>query len=370
MRQPSKFIVIYCVIGFLLVTGFYLRMRNYRKSTSRTIDELAYYHLGAKLKNDLKLIEKSKSELVNVTYLNKKRFPCIIINNLDLSYVKSNQCPLSIGYNSVKEIKENEESILEGISLGSRIGKKLQIRNESSLETFSRRSVGKIDKRLLHEIGIQNENIFYNERLTKYKKINLHISVDASSSMRGSKWYKTIKLTAALAKSFSMLNDVKLTISFRTTVVDKPCLIFAYNSETDKISKIKSVFKYLLPSGLTPEGLTYEALLKKINVENDDFNNYFINISDGYPYCKLKLDNYKLMYGGLNARKHTKNQVSKMKNLGYNVVSYFVSNYFITPENEKFFREMYGEDSSFIDLENFNQISNVINSKLLESYVC
>ena len=43
------------IIGFalccLLLSAFYLRVRSYRASSTRTIDELVYYHLGAQLKN-------------------------------------------------------------------------------------------------------------------------------------------------------------------------------------------------------------------------------------------------------------------------------------------------------------------------------
>jgi len=43
--------VIYAVLLILVVSGFFIRTNNYRRSTTRTIDELVFYHLGAQLKN-------------------------------------------------------------------------------------------------------------------------------------------------------------------------------------------------------------------------------------------------------------------------------------------------------------------------------
>ena len=37
----------------------------------------------------------------------------------------------------------------------------IQFRNEINVDKFSRRQTGKIDKRILHEIGAGVENIFY-----------------------------------------------------------------------------------------------------------------------------------------------------------------------------------------------------------------
>lgn len=45
----KKVILIYCVLILMVISGFSLRVRNYLGSTTRTIDELVYYHLGANL---------------------------------------------------------------------------------------------------------------------------------------------------------------------------------------------------------------------------------------------------------------------------------------------------------------------------------
>lgn len=51
MFARIKPFVVYAVLFFLAFSGFYIRINNYRKSTTRTIDELVFYHLGAQLKN-------------------------------------------------------------------------------------------------------------------------------------------------------------------------------------------------------------------------------------------------------------------------------------------------------------------------------
>ncbi len=51
MPARVNFWVIYAVLLILVVSGFFIRTNNYRRSTTRTIDELVFYHLGAQLKN-------------------------------------------------------------------------------------------------------------------------------------------------------------------------------------------------------------------------------------------------------------------------------------------------------------------------------
>ncbi|MFA5261099.1 MAG: glycosyltransferase family 39 protein [Candidatus Omnitrophota bacterium] len=51
MSARTKSFVIYAVLLILVISGFYIRINNYRKSATRTIDELVFYHLGAQLKN-------------------------------------------------------------------------------------------------------------------------------------------------------------------------------------------------------------------------------------------------------------------------------------------------------------------------------
>ena len=265
--------------------------------------------------------------------------------------------------------ERQREIINRGICMGMKLGNKLQIRNEINIEKFSRKSKGKIDKRLLHEVGLNIENIFYNTSVQTYKTINFHISVDASSSMRGQRWYNAIKLCTTLAKSMSMLDNVHLTISFRTSLNDKPYIVIAYNSTVDKFSKIKHLFEYLCPVGATPEGLCYEALLNYLpKYSMHTANNYFINISDGEPQFNIYSDNtFTCVYTGEVAADHTRKQVNKIKDLGYKIISYFISDSYILADTKRLFNSMYGSDAEFIDVTNLNRILMTVNKKMMDS---
>jgi hypothetical protein len=327
-------------------------------------------------KDLLDVLEKSQIDLVPVaTDVLKEtgiigNVECILIKNMTREFVMSDQCPMSTGPNNTMLIKDNQKNIDEGIVLGTKLGRRLQIRNEINIDKFSRRTLGKIDKRLMHELGFETEsNIFYNTIVSKYKKVNFHISVDASSSMGGNKWRRTMKLCVALAKATSMIDNVNLTISFRSNISYNPYILIGYDSRVDKFSKIKNLFPYLIPTATTPEGLCFEALMKYLPKANAESNSYFVNISDGEPcfnYHNITAG-YSLSYTGNLACNHTKKQVNKIREAGYNVISYFVTEYDCLPESRNNFKTMYGVDAKFINIGNVNEIVKTINSKMMEA---
>ena len=94
-----------------------------------------------------------------------------------------------------KEIRE--KSINDGIRLGSILGKKLKVRGEEKDLIFTRQNSGKINKRLIAELGFDNGNVFSHKFTERYNKANLHISVDGSGSMNGRKWDRAITSTVA-----------------------------------------------------------------------------------------------------------------------------------------------------------------------------
>lgn len=326
-----------------------------------------------KEKELLDILEKSKVEIVDVArdLLKSSNIvgsvECVLVKNMTKELVTSNNCPLYIGDGNVISFKENQRWINEGIILGVKLGRRLQLRNEINVQKFSRRYTGKLDKRLIHELGFSDENIFYTTMTEKYKKVNFHISIDASSSMSGSKWNRTIKLCTALAKAVSMLDNVYLTISFRSTINQNPYILIAYNSKVDKFSKIRNLFPYLRTCGTTPEGLCYEALMKYLPSYSNDTNSYFVNISDGEPFFFLNNQNVSINYSGMDAANHTRNQVKKIKSANYNVISYFVSESNPTTDVRDRFKIMYGDDAKFINIESLNQIVGTLNKKMMES---
>jgi hypothetical protein len=329
-------------------------------------------------KTMLDVLEKSQIDLVPVAQEMMKAsgfvgsVECILVKNMTKELILSEEFPMSIGANNESSRIELQKNVDAGIVLGTKLGRRLQIRNEINIDKFTRRNLGKIDKRLMHELGFDTDtNIFYSTFTNKYKKVNFHISVDASASMRGQKWNRTIKLCVALAKATSMIDNVDLTISFRTTMSYNPYIVVAYNSKVDKFSKIKNLFSYLIPVNTTPEGLCFEALMKFLPKADNNTNSYFVNISDGEPcfYYNNTSSGIAFSYRDKSACEHTRTQVRKIKESGYNIISYFVSDYdsFGMEVLRQNFKTMYGSDSHFINVENLNQIVKTVNGKMMEA---
>ena len=87
--------------------------------------------------------------------------------------------------------QKNQKNINAGISLGVQLGKKLKTRNEERVLTTPRMKSGKLNGRMLHEIGFGNFQIFDQININTATPCLVHISIDASSSMNGDKWYNT-----------------------------------------------------------------------------------------------------------------------------------------------------------------------------------
>lgn len=236
--------------------------------------------------------------------------------------------------------QDNQKAVNAGLVMGAALGRKLQIRSEVNNTKYMRKPVGKIDRRILSELSFDNENVFHTIDVSKYKHSYIHISVDASASMRGDKWVKTITSVVAICKAASMIDNLRVTVSFRTTFnssntncSSNPYVIIGYDSAVDKISKIKSLFPYLSPNGSTPEGLSYEAIMKHLPETSADSDYYFLNFSDGEPAMNYTTQNGdRISYSQESAALHTKKQVTKIKNQGYSVLSYFIKcNDYVNP---------------------------------------
>lgn len=299
-----------------------------------------------------------------------RRVDCILVKKMTRELMMDQSFPMSYSgydYTSKKVELHNhcEASVIEGIRLGTILGKKLQTRSESRDTVFNRQLVGKIDKRMISALGFGNEHVFFTKETDKYNKANLHISIDASGSMGGSKWEKTMINVVALAKAVDMITNLDIQITFRTTSNDVPYVVVAYDSRKDKFTKVKTLFKYLRPGGTTPEGLCFEALMKYMVEANSTVDSYFVNVSDGEPYFYNK----DIEYVGSEAARHTRKMVEKINGLGIKVLSYFVTDQsFIDPQshNGRIFTECYGKASNFINVTNVNDVSKTMNRLFLQ----
>jgi hypothetical protein len=321
-------------------------------------------------------IEQSGAELkvVGQTYTTRyggttKGIECVVVKKMTRSLMEQPNFPLtSQRYSSKPEeytlYVQNEHEVAEGIRLGTLLGKKLQVRGESRDTIFNRQLIGKLDKRMVSALGYGNEHVFFTKETDQFKKANLHISVDASGSMGGTKWKKTMMNIVALAKAVDMIPNLTLQISFRTTTDQLPYVVIAYDSRVDKFIKVKQLFKYLTPGGTTPEGLCFEAIMKNMVGSTTDMDSYFLNISDGEPYFHGK----DMNYSGDSAATHTYKMVKMIEGMGIKVLSYFVSDY-SDGENTSSgytFKKSYGKAASFINVTNVNEVTKTMNRLFME----
>jgi len=325
------------------------------KSGSDYIKSDGYYSV------DTILVTKLKKELIETDV-----FP--------LKYAEYNH--FNGSYSSKSVINPNVlKAVNAGLVMGAALGRKLQIRSEVNTTKYMRKPVGKIDRRILSELSFDNENVFHIMDVSKYKKSYIHITVDASSSMRGDKWEKTMTSVVAICKAASMIDNLRVTVSFRTTFStsrshngSNPYVVIGYDSSVDKIGKIKSLFPYLYPNGATPEGLSFEAIMKHLPKTSIDTDYYFLNFSDGEPAMNYTTNNgVAVNYSQESAALHTKKQVAKIAHEGYSVLSYFIKSEGINnPKSIDLFKKMYGKNASFINPSNLLQVAKTMNLMFLE----
>jgi hypothetical protein len=295
-----------------------------------------------------------------------KGIECVVVKKMTRNLMEQESFPLtSKRYRSGNEdtlYDQYSKEVAEGIRIGTLLGKKMQVRGESRETIFNRQLVGKMDKRMVSSLGYGNEHVFFTREVDMFKKANLHISVDASGSMGGDKWRKTMTNVVALAKAVDMIPNLNIQISFRTTTGELPYIVLAYDSRFDKFMKIKQLFGYLGPSGTTPEGLCFEAVMKQMVGSNGDVDSYFLNISDGEPYFHGK----GMSYSGSSAAKHTRKMMKTIESMGIKVMSYFVSdNKYDVDETSsssaRLFKECYGPAASYINVTNVNEVARTMN---------
>ena len=303
-------------------------------------------------------------------------------------------------------VSEYKTSIQQGLEMGGLLGKKLQLHNESRERVDSRLRSGKIDNRRLSQAGYDIETVFKQIHMDTYKKANLRISLDGSGSMSGGdKWGSAIRMTIAIAKAASYTQGISVQVDIRVTGKsgrgkDVPVSLEIYNSKINKLNHLVDIIGKFSPNSLTPEGLCFEAMLKKNRFVKGtaELDSYFLNISDGEPYISTK-------YCGRTAYNHTQRQVNNIRNTqNIQVISFFLQGSNFTPfENcdpnyldrngfttkeiymayhkksqqqsfsntpaGKAFKIMYGKDASVVDTSSAIEIAKELNKKFMAAKV-
>jgi hypothetical protein len=266
---------------------------------------------------------------------------------------------------SAREIVNTDNAVNRGILLGKRLGAKLQLRNSDRSLKTTRLTAGKIDRRLISQLGYQNVNVFQRIVTDRYKNYFIHISIDASGSMSGKKFRNAITSAVAIAQAASMTTGIRVQISVRGTEnvgsnTEKAVTIYAYDSAHDKMNKIKTYFKYLDTFGCTPEGIAFKSIEQDIKKDAKGDECIFINYSDGEPTSVTGVAN---RYDGV---RFTKKVVNGFRDLGITIISYFIYESYLSESTQNNFRTMYGSDASFINPVDMTDIAKSMNSKFLE----
>ena len=297
---------------------------------------------------------------------------CIVVEKFNKEVIDSNVYNYLVFGNEEyykRRIEEQQETINRGIRLGTMLGRKLEVRNQDNTLKYNRLRTGKLDRRAVASLGYGAEAVFQKVLTTSHNAACLHISIDASGSMGGSRWTNAQVAAVAIAKAASMTNNMDVVISYRGIYGTdnnnvKPLMLIAYDSRKDKFSKIKNLFKYIHAGGTTPAGLCFEAILEHITGMGDkSTDKYFINFSDGDPYFETK----NFSYYGNKADEHTRKQVMNMKASGVKVLSYYIDGNSDNDSTRRSFDLKYGKDSTaYVGVTELIPLTRTLNKTFIE----
>ena len=315
-------------------------------------------------KSEAKIHEAGK-DFEDTSYYRKTGITRVIEMDFTKASVEAGLVPCA--NNSTWSFERRQAVINKGLQMGTILGRKLKIRNEDTSLKSTRRDTGRIDRRLIAELGFGNDRVFSNTFKTSFADAFIHISIDVSGSMSGDKFDQAMTSAVAMAKACSMIEGIDVKITLRTTTDEHrygqylPFILNAYDSRKDSIQKIKSMFYMLSSAGTTPEGLCFEAVMKSIISDSRGKDSYFVNYSDGMPM----FGNGEIEYYNNGALTHTKSQVDTMRKNGIKVLSYFIAGSYSDKRESEDFKKMYGSDAQYINVENVSAIARTINKKML-----
>ena len=328
--------------------------------------------VNKKEKQQIEAISKSKVDVKSVKATDYKgiehtNIPVHVIDGITPTIIESNL------YEVFGRVNLMNKQIDKGVSKGKKLLRKLRIRNEQITLHSNRLKSGKIDPRRIHAASFE-EDLFYKIDRANYKPISLHVSIDGSGSMEGTKWNQTLINTIALGYISIHMNNIDLTISIRTTGKDLskssqtahiPLLILAFNSKKHTMSDLRRLGHYKV-KGLTPEGMCLNALNEYIPNSSYYLDSYLINMSDGYPTFEKQ---GKFTYKGDEAILDTAKAVKNIKKKGVNILSYFIKTPSTQIKEEELienFQIMYGKEASFIDPKNMHEVTKTLNNLFLK----
>ncbi len=323
--------------------------------------------LSKKETKQVEAIGKSNIKINDVKVLDTS-CPVHVIEGMTPALIESNL----YGVFGINDLKFRQQ-VEDGINIGKKLLRKLQVRNEQITLASKRLKSGKIDPRRIYAANFEDD-LFYKIDRSNYKPISLHVSIDGSGSMEGTKWWQVLTNTIALGYVALKMDNIDLTISIRTSgknpnlssqTAQIPLLILAFDSKKHTLRDLKRLAYYKC-NGLTPEGMCLNALNKYIPNSSYYLDSYLINMSDGYPTFEMGKD---LNYRGEEAILDTAKSVKNIKKKGVKILSYFIKSSTTETKSKELnenFQIMYGKGASFIDPKNVNEVTKTLNNLFLE----
>jgi len=356
-------------------------------------DELGSRNLG-KSDPNMDKIEKSMMDFLNGDTKKKKisrnmndAVKTMEESNITVSSIEINQ--KSYPYIRVPRLTSSSEAILpqsmfntwrnnisdENIRVGRRLGQiivdRIKIRHDSNETKFSRRPLGKIDRRLIHSLGTDNSNVFFSKVVQDYRNSIIYLTIDCSSSMWGRKWKESVILSTGLAYAATKINNFDIVVNLRYGL-DSIWSINMFDSRREPFSHFERWMSKFTPENTTPESIVYDIEKDFIeSLKTKDNNVYFITMTDGganYVPINRNYHHYD-GFGAEIAQKHCRQILKQFKESGIECLSYFISNHGGYDYEERAFKNSYGKDGVMVPMDNFSMISKSLNDLLTRSTV-
>jgi hypothetical protein len=336
--------------------------------------------IASKLNDMVQQVEEASAEIVEVgsktTALGKVRAPCVVIKNVTKQVMLADWFlfgPSANSYYGTDYVtRQNAPYIKAGVRMGQVLAQRLSIRNDPTITHYTRQNNGKIDRRILSQLGMDITNVFKRTRTDKYKPVTLYLSLDASGSMNGKKWGKALAVATALSYLADKSPDINVVVMVRGGS-DVATVAVLHDSRKQKFVVGRQILELSIANGGTPESLCYEATLSYIQDKEKSSDVYFINFSDGEPSFSIRdasggANSYGWVgFSGNTAVDHCRQVMNIYREYGVKVLSYFISHSddaWGQVNAKETFKRMYGESAQFVNVENVGQVLKTL-QKLL-----
>ena len=129
--------------------------------------------LKSQEKRDIDVMESADAKIVEVGDKVVGKFPCLVLNTVTRQIMESNVFPFAYhgyaqkpnGYYDysttvLAKVPQHETAVVKGMQMGQILVHRLQVRNDPQVTHFTRQPHGKIDRRILAQLGMDIEQVF------------------------------------------------------------------------------------------------------------------------------------------------------------------------------------------------------------------